>query len=121
VAAQRKSIWEKRQTPAVFRSEGICRRKEGLRRWPRWPHHPLARPGLGRATRGCEPLMAPWHGRGDGHQGGSSSVGLLVKSDFCNIFRDFSWKLDFCTKTRHQGNSAENSVSPCQLYSKHTN
>jgi hypothetical protein len=27
------------------------------------------------------------------------SVGLLVI--FCSIFRDFSWKLDFCTKTRH--------------------
>jgi hypothetical protein len=34
----------------------------------------------------------------------SGSMGLLVKYDFCSIFRDFSWKLDFCTKTRHQGN-----------------
>jgi hypothetical protein len=42
----------------------------------------------------------------------SGSMGLLVKYEFCSIFRDFSWKLDFCTKTRHQGNSAENSVSP---------
>jgi hypothetical protein len=59
VAAQRNSIWEKRRTPDSFRSGGICRRKEGSRRWPRWPHHPMARPGLARATRGCEPLMAP--------------------------------------------------------------
>jgi hypothetical protein len=59
VVAQRNSIWEKRQTPDSFRSGGICRRKEGPRRWPRWPHHPLARPGLARATRGCEPLVAP--------------------------------------------------------------
>jgi hypothetical protein len=49
VAAQRKSIWEKRRTPAVFRSEGICRRKEGSRRRPRQPHHRWARPGLGHA------------------------------------------------------------------------
>jgi hypothetical protein len=38
-------------------------------------------------------------------------VGLLVKLNFCYIFQDFSWKSDFCTKTRHQSNSAENSVS----------
>jgi hypothetical protein len=59
VAAQRNSIWEKCLTPDVFRSEGICRRKEGSRRWPRQSHHPLARPGLARTTRGCEPLVAP--------------------------------------------------------------
>jgi hypothetical protein len=56
---QRNSIWEKRRTPDVFRSEAICRRKEGLRRWLRRPHHPLARPGLARATRWCGPLVAP--------------------------------------------------------------
>jgi hypothetical protein len=28
-------------------------------------------------------------------------------------FPGFSWKLDFCPKTRHLGNSAKNSVSPC--------
>jgi hypothetical protein len=43
----------------------------------------------------------------------SGSVGLLVKYEFCSIFQDFSWKSDFYTKTRHQGNSAENNVSPC--------
>jgi hypothetical protein len=59
VAAQRDSIWEKRRTPDVFRSEGIYRRKEGSRRWLGWPHHPLARPGLACATRWCEPLVAP--------------------------------------------------------------
>jgi hypothetical protein len=106
VAAQRNSIWEKRQTPDVFRSEGICRRKERSRRWPRRPHHPLAWLGLACATRGVSPswpLSVSY----------SSSVGLLVKYDFCNIFRDFSWKLDFCTKMRHQSNSGENNVSPC--------
>jgi hypothetical protein len=59
VVAQRNSIWEKRRTPDVFRSEDICRRKEGSRRCLGWPHHPLARPGLARATRSCEPLVAP--------------------------------------------------------------
>jgi hypothetical protein len=45
--------------PGVFRSEAICRRKEGSRRWLRRPHHPLAWPGLARATRWCGPLVAP--------------------------------------------------------------
>jgi hypothetical protein len=49
VTAHRKSIWEKRPTPAPFRSEGICRRKEGSRRWPSWPHHRWSQRGLGRA------------------------------------------------------------------------
>jgi hypothetical protein len=49
--AQQKSIWEKCQTPAPFRSEGICRRKEGLRRWRRRSHNRWAWPGLGRAPR----------------------------------------------------------------------
>jgi hypothetical protein len=59
VAAQWNSIWERRRTPDIFRSEGICRRKEGSRRWPGWPHHPLAWPGLARATRWCGALLAP--------------------------------------------------------------
>jgi hypothetical protein len=58
-AAQQKSIWEKRWTPAPFRSEGICRRKGGSRGRLGWPHHTLARPGLGRATWGCGGLPAP--------------------------------------------------------------
>jgi hypothetical protein len=59
VAAQRNSIWEARRTPDVFRSEAICRRKGGSRRWLRQTHHPQARPGLARATRWCGPLVAP--------------------------------------------------------------
>jgi hypothetical protein len=58
VAAQWNSIWEKCPTADVFMSKGICRWKEGSRRWLGRPHHPLARPGLARATRLCEPLMA---------------------------------------------------------------
>jgi hypothetical protein len=46
-------------TPSVFRSQGICRRKEGSRRRLGWPHHTLARPGLGRTTRWCGGLPAP--------------------------------------------------------------
>jgi hypothetical protein len=59
VAAQRNSIWEKRRTPDVFRSEGICRWKGGSRQWLGRPHHPLARLGMVHATWWCEPLMAP--------------------------------------------------------------
>jgi hypothetical protein len=60
-AAQRNSIWEKRQTPDSFRSGGICRQKEGSRRRLGWPHHTLARPGLGHATSWCGGLPAPLH------------------------------------------------------------
>jgi hypothetical protein len=49
----------KMPNPDVFRSEGICRRKEGSRRWLGRSHHPLAWPGLARATRWCESLVAP--------------------------------------------------------------
>jgi hypothetical protein len=59
VAAQRKSIWEKRWTPDSFRLKGICRRKEGSRGRLGWPHHTLARLGLGRATKWCGGLLAP--------------------------------------------------------------
>jgi hypothetical protein len=47
--------------PDVLRSEEICRRKEGSRRWLGQPHHPLVRPGLARATRWVEPLVASLH------------------------------------------------------------
>jgi hypothetical protein len=57
-AAQWNSIWEKCQTLSVFRSETLYRQKEGSRRWPRRPHHPMAWPGLARATRWCGPLVA---------------------------------------------------------------
>jgi hypothetical protein len=50
---------EKRRTPDIFRSEGICRRKGGSRRWLGQPHHPLAPSGLARATRWCGALLAP--------------------------------------------------------------
>jgi hypothetical protein len=101
VAAQWKSIWEKRQTPAVFRSEGICRRKEGSRRWPRRPHHPLARPGLGCATKGCEPLVAPlrlvlWLGGSSGKIGFLQYFpGFFLKVRFLHkneTPRQFCWK-----------------------------
>jgi hypothetical protein len=59
VAAQWKSIWEKRRTPTPFRSEGMCRRKEGSRRWPRQSHNRWARPGLGHAPWLCGGLPVP--------------------------------------------------------------
>jgi hypothetical protein len=78
----------------------------GSRRRLGWSHHPLARPGLGRAPWWWACLPAPlrlvfWL------CGSSGKIGIF------SIFWDFSWKSDFCTKTRHQGNSAENCVSPC--------
>jgi hypothetical protein len=106
VAVQRKFIWEKRWTPAPFRSEGICRRKEGSRRWPSWPHHRWARPGLGRAPWWWAWLPASLHLL-FWLRGSSGKIGFL------QYFLGFFWKSDICTKTRHQGNSAENSVSPC--------
>jgi hypothetical protein len=42
----------------VFRSETLCRRKEGSKRWLRRPHHPLSRPRVARAARWCGPLVA---------------------------------------------------------------
>jgi hypothetical protein len=59
VAAHRKSFWEKRHTPDIFRSEGICRRKEGSRRRPSRPHNMWARPGLGHAPCVCGGLVPP--------------------------------------------------------------
>jgi hypothetical protein len=112
VAAQRNSIWEKRRTPDKFKSEGICRRKEGSRRWPRQPHHPLARPGLGRATWWCGALLAPLC-LVFGPRGFSGKIGFL------QYFLGFFLKVRFLQKTRHQGNSAENGVSLFLLYSKH--
>jgi hypothetical protein len=47
------------ESPNVFRSEGICRQKEGSRQHLGRPHQPLARPGLARATRWCVPPVAP--------------------------------------------------------------
>jgi hypothetical protein len=106
VAAQRNSIWEKRRTPDIFRSEGKCRRKEGSRRWLGRPHHPLERPGLAHATRWCGALLAPlrlvlWL-RG--------SSGKII---FLQYLSRFFLKVGFLHKKRHQGNSAENSVIPC--------
>jgi hypothetical protein len=59
VAVQRKSFWGKCRTPDIFRSEGICRRKEGSRRWPSRPHNRWAWPGLGRAPCVCGGLVPP--------------------------------------------------------------
>jgi hypothetical protein len=91
VAVQRKSIWEKRWTPAPFRSEGICRWKEGSRRRPRRPHNRWARPGLGRAPWLCGGLLAPlrlvfWL------RGSSGEIGFL------QYFPEFLLKVGFLHK-----------------------
>jgi hypothetical protein len=50
VAAQRKSIWEKRRLPDIKSSGGICRRERRSRGGLGPPHIGVVRPGLGRAT-----------------------------------------------------------------------
>jgi hypothetical protein len=91
VAAQRKSIWEKRRTPAPFRSEGIYRRKEGSRRWPSWPHQRWAWPGLA-APPMCDGSSSHFSLRSSG------SVGLLVKYDFWWFFPEFLLEVEFLHK-----------------------
>jgi hypothetical protein len=86
----------KRRTPDSFRSKAICRRKGGLRRWQGWPHHPLARPGLARATRWCGALLAPlcvvlWL------RGSSGKIGFL------QYFLEFFLKVGFLYKNKIPG------------------
>jgi hypothetical protein len=93
VAAQRNSIWEKHWTPAPFRLEGICRRKDGPRQWPRWPHHRWARPGLGRGPWWWAWLPAPlclvfWL------CGSSGKIGIL------QYFLEFFLKVGFLHKNK---------------------
>jgi hypothetical protein len=91
VAAQRNSIWEKCRNPDIFRSEGICRRKERSRRRPSRPHNRWARPGLGRAPCVCGGLVPPlclvfWL------RGSSGEIGFLP------IFSEFLLKVEFLHK-----------------------
>jgi hypothetical protein len=95
-AAQRKSIWEKRQTPDSFRSKGICRRKRGSRRRLGWSHHPWARLGLGRAPWWWACLPAPfrlvfWL------RGSSGKIGIL------QYFPGFFLKVRFLQKNKTPG------------------
>ena len=69
------------------------------------PHHPWARQGPTRALGACgAPVHPPrfifW------------LRGSSRKIEFLEFFWNFPETLTFCTKTRHQGNSAEYSVSP---------
>jgi hypothetical protein len=95
VAAQQNSIWKKCQTPDSFRSKGICRRKEGSRRWLGWPHHPLVRPGLGRSTRWWAWLpvlsLVFWL------RGSSGKIGIL------QYFLGFFLKVRFLHKNKTPG------------------
>jgi hypothetical protein len=96
VAAQRNSIWQKHRTPDIFRLEGICRWKGGTRRWLGRPHHPLARPGLARATRWCGALLAPLR----------LIVWLRVSSGkigFLQYFLGFFLKVGFLHKNKTPG------------------
>jgi hypothetical protein len=99
-------FWKKRRTPEVFRSEALCSPKGSVGGHTGGPHHPWARPRANRALGACGHPVPPlcfifW-------LRGSSG-----KIEFLEFFWNFPETLTFCTKTRHQGNSAENSVSPC--------
>ena len=92
--------------PEVFRLEALCSPKGSVGGHTRWPHHASARPRPNRAEGACGAPVPPlrfvfW-------LRGSSG-----KIEFLEFFWNFPKTLTFCTKTRHQGNSAENSVSPC--------
>jgi hypothetical protein len=91
VAAQRKSIWEKRRTPDIFRSEGISRRKKGSRRWPSCPHNRWAWPGLGHAPCVCGGLV-PSRRLVFWLRGSSVEIGFLP------IFSEFLLKVEFLHK-----------------------
>jgi hypothetical protein len=96
VAAQRKSIWEKCRTPDSFRSNGICRRKEGSRRRLVWPHHRWAWPGLGCTPWWWACLPAPlclvfWL------RGSSGKIGIL------QYFLGFFLKVRFLHKNKTPG------------------
>jgi hypothetical protein len=90
-AAQRKSFWEKHRLPDIFRSRGICRRKERSRRRPSRTHTRWARPGLGCAPCVCGGLVPPlrlvfWL------HGSSGEIGFLM------IFPEFLLKFGFLHK-----------------------
>jgi hypothetical protein len=51
--------WKIDQVFRVFPSRGIYRRKGGVRRWTRGPHHALAWPGVARAMGWRGRLLAP--------------------------------------------------------------
>jgi hypothetical protein len=95
------------EPPSIFRSRAIYSPKGSVGGRPRWPRHTWARPhpqprpamawlpGVASPT----PLLAPWVFRWN------MTIAIVF-----GVFLE-SWL--FCTKRRHQGNSAENSVSPC--------
>jgi hypothetical protein len=90
-AVQRKSIWEKRHLSDIFRSRGICRRKDMSRRRSSHPHTRWARPGLGHAPCVCGDLMPPlclvfWL------RGSSREIGFFF------IFPEFLLKVGFLHK-----------------------
>ena len=92
--------------PSNIRSRALSSPKGSVGGCPRWPHPRRARAHPGRAQVGCGCLVQPLRPP-------SGSVGLPVSYDVSNKNWGFSRKLIFLHKRRHQGNSAENSVSPC--------
>ena len=93
--------------PSLFRSRALCSPKGSVGGCPRCPHpsraraHPWPRPARVWLPRAAtpSPLSVPWVSRW-----------VMLIPIKIGVFSE-SWF--FCTKRRHQGNSAENSVSPC--------
>ena len=101
------SLSRKNAVSPIISRQGVYVRERGGRE-EAWGHLTQGWRGQGWATPPpCDGSSSHFSLRSSG------SMGLLVKYDFSWFFPNFYWKLNFCTKTRHQSNSAENSVSPC--------
>jgi hypothetical protein len=84
------------EPPAPFSSEGICRQKEGSRRWLSCPHHRWARPRLGRTPRWWAQLPSFLHLLFSLH-GSSGKIGFL------QYFLGFFLKVKFLHKNKTPG------------------
>jgi hypothetical protein len=72
-------LWKSVRLPRVFSSKGIYRRKGDVRRWTRWSHHLVARPGGGP----CHPMVRLALG---------PSPSLLWTPSSCQVHRNFGFR-----------------------------
>jgi hypothetical protein len=70
--------WKIDQVFRIFSSRGIYRRKGGVRRWARWPHHLVAWPGAGPR----HPMVWVAHGPPPSQLWTPSRVGKIGTSAF---------------------------------------
>jgi hypothetical protein len=77
---------EKRSVLWVFPSRGFYRRKGSVRRWTRWSHHMVARPGAGPR----HPMVSLAPGPPPSHLRSSRSFGKNRRFGFCFVqFREY--------------------------------